>query len=82
MTAKYDTNPNLAALDDDYDVLMQYLTPSLTARPDVLIPDLAVRAQLLNIPKAQVPSIDKVYDFAIAQAVNAELDRSHWRPTA
>jgi hypothetical protein len=54
----------------------------LTAPADALIPDLAVRAQLLNIPKTEIPSIDKVYDFAIAQAVNAELDRSHWRPTA
>jgi len=54
----------------------------LTAPADALIPDLAVRAQLLNIPKAQIPAIDKVYNFAIAQAVNAELDRSHWRPTA
>jgi NitT/TauT family transport system substrate-binding protein len=82
ITAKYATNPNLTALGEDYDVLMEYLTPSLTARPDVLVPDLAVRAQLLNIPKAQIPPIDKVYDFSIAQAVGAELDRSRWRPTA
>jgi ABC-type nitrate/sulfonate/bicarbonate transport system substrate-binding protein len=82
ITAKYDTNPNLVALAGDYDVLMQYLTPSLTAPTDALVPDLAVRAQLLNIPKAQIPPIDKVYDFSIARAVNAELDRSRWRPTA
>jgi NitT/TauT family transport system substrate-binding protein len=82
ITGKYEKDPNLTALGQDYDVLMQYLTPSLTAPADALIPDLAVRAQLLNIPKAEIPPIDKVYNFAIAQAVNAELDRSRWRPTA
>ena len=81
-TGKYQKDPNATALGQDYDVLMQYLTPSLTAPADALVPDLAVRAQLLNIPKAQIPSIDKVYNFAIAQAVNAELDRTRWRPTA
>jgi NitT/TauT family transport system substrate-binding protein len=82
ITGKYEKDPNLTALGQDYDVLMQYLTPSLTAPADALVPDLAVRAQLLNIPKAEIPPIDKVYNFAIAQAVNAELDRSRWRPTA
>jgi ABC-type nitrate/sulfonate/bicarbonate transport system substrate-binding protein len=82
ITGKYEKDPNLTALGQDYDVLMQYLTPSLTAPADALIPDLAVRSQLLNIPKAEIPPIDKVYNFAIAQSVNAELDRSRWRPTA
>lgn len=82
ITGQYQKDPNMTALAADYDTLMQYLTPSLTAPASDLVPDLAVRAQLLNIPKAQIPPIDKVYDFSFAQAVNAELDRSHWKPTA
>jgi NitT/TauT family transport system substrate-binding protein len=81
-TGKYQKDPNVTALGQDYDVLMDYLTPSLTAPADALVPDLAVRAQLLNIPKTQIPPIDKVYNFSIAQSVNAELDRTRWRPTA
>jgi ABC-type nitrate/sulfonate/bicarbonate transport system substrate-binding protein len=81
-TGKYQKDPNVTALGQDYDVLMEYLTPSLTAPADTLVTDLAVRAQLLNIPKTQIPPIDKVYNFAIAQSVNAELDRTRWRPTA
>jgi ABC-type nitrate/sulfonate/bicarbonate transport system substrate-binding protein len=82
ITAKYGTAPDLNALAGDYDVFMQYLTPSLTAPPSALMPDLAVRAEMIGIEKAQIPPIDKVYDFRVAQAVNAELDRAHWRPTA
>lgn len=80
ITAKYSTAPDMSALAGDYDAFMQYLTPSLTAPPNALIPDLEVRAQLLGIPKAQIPPIGNVYDFRIAQTVNAELDRAHWRP--
>jgi hypothetical protein len=81
ITAKYGTT-DLNALAGDYDAFMQYLTPSLTASLNDLIPDLTVRAGLFGIPKAQIPAIDKVYDFRVAQAVNAELDRERWRPTA
>jgi hypothetical protein len=72
----------MSALAGDYDAFMQYLTPALTAPLNALTPDLAVRAELLGIPKAQIPPIDKVYDFRFAQTVNAELDRARWRPTA
>ncbi len=82
ITAKYGTAPNMAALVADYDDVMHYLTPSLSAPPEILGADLAVRAQLLNIPKAQIPPVDKVYDFRFVRAVNAELDRSHWKPSA
>ena len=82
ITGKYQKDPNMTALGQDYDTLMQYLTPSLTAPAADLVPDLAVRAALLNIPKAQIPPIDKVYDFSFAQAVDAELDRTRWKPAA
>lgn len=83
ITAGYaPTAANTTALAADYDDLMRYLTPTLTASPDDLVPDLKVRAQLLGIPAAQIPPIDKVYDFHFVQAVNAELDRTRWRPTA
>jgi NitT/TauT family transport system substrate-binding protein len=82
ITAKYGTAPDMSALAGDYDAFMQYLTPSLTAAPNTLVADLGVRAELFGIPKAQIPPIDKVYDFRVAQAVNAELDRARWRPTA
>lgn len=81
ITSKYGTT-DMNALAGNYDAFMQYLTPSLTAPPNTLLADLAVRADLLGIPKAQIPPIDKVYDFRAAQTVTAELDRAHWRPTA
>jgi NitT/TauT family transport system substrate-binding protein len=48
--------------------------------PDAQAKELAVRAELLNMPPDKIPPIDKVYDFSIVKEVIAELKAENWRP--
>jgi NitT/TauT family transport system substrate-binding protein len=65
----------------DYDEFMQEMTRDWTVDDALIQSDLNVRAGLLNIPKDQVPPIAKVYDFSLVRAINAELDKSRWKPS-
>ena len=65
----------------DYDELMQEITRDWTVDDALIQSDLTVRAGLLSIPKEQIPPIAKVYDFSLVRTINAELDKSHWKPT-
>lgn len=80
IVAKYTTPPDPAAAEH-YDELMQTLTKDGTAANDVLREDMFVRASVLEIPRDQVPPLDKAYDYDFVRAANADLDRSHWIPT-
>ena len=51
------------ALAADYDDLMHYLTPTLTARRTTLVPDLKVRAQLLGIRRRRFRRSTKSMTF-------------------
>lgn len=68
------------ASEVEYGYFMHAVTPDLTLGDENLASDLAVRAGLLDLPKEKVPPLDKIYDFSIVRAVNAELDASHWKP--
>jgi hypothetical protein len=59
---------------------MRSTTRDLTFPSDLLAADLAERATLIGLPRESVPPLDKVYDFSLAHAVNAELDSTHWKP--
>ena len=64
----------------DYDDTISTATEDGTA-PDALIAkDLAVRAQLLELPPDKVPPPDQVYDYAPLRQVTAALDASGWKP--
>jgi NitT/TauT family transport system substrate-binding protein len=80
MVGKYQQTTNAHATALDYDELVRALTPDLTSKDEFLESDLGVRAAMLNMPSDQIPPLDKVYDFAIVRAVNAELNASHWKP--
>jgi ABC-type nitrate/sulfonate/bicarbonate transport system substrate-binding protein len=67
--------------DFDYDEFMEEMTRDWTVDDALIQSDLNVRASLLNVPKEQIPPIAKVYDFGLVRAINAELDRSRWKPT-
>ena len=82
IAGKLQKSPSLSALAEDYDQLIRGASPSLTVGDDVILADLAIRAQLLKIAKDQIPPVNKVYDFSLVRSVNAELDASRWKPTA
>jgi NitT/TauT family transport system substrate-binding protein len=68
------------AVETGYDAAVKSLTTDYTVNDAVIVPDLTVRAGLLDIPKDQIPPVNKIYDFTLAHQINAELDASHWKP--
>jgi hypothetical protein len=78
---KYDPAEALPAQSIDYDEFMHGRTSDLTVKPEFAQADLELRAGLLQVPKDQLPTLDKVYDFSLVRSVNAELDASRWKPT-
>jgi len=64
----------------EYDYFMRAGTRDLTFSTAGLAADLAVRAAMIDLPPDQIPPLDKIYDFSLVRAVNAELDANRWRP--
>jgi NitT/TauT family transport system substrate-binding protein len=81
IVAKYNPSAQPHVLSDDYEEFMRGRTPDLTVKSQFAQADLDLRASLLNMPKEQIPALDKVYDFALVRSINAELDASRWKPT-
>lgn len=77
---KYNPSVPPQQVSDEYDEFMHGRTADLTVKPEFAAADLAVHAGLMNIPKDQLPPLDKIYDFSLVRSVNAELDASHWKP--
>lgn len=71
-------DPKLVAFD--YDEAVTTLTKDGSVPDNVLRPDLEVRASLIDIPTDKIPPLDRIYDYSIVRAANAELDASHWTP--
>lgn len=69
-----------SAIEAAYDQESKAFTRDYTMTDAEVMPDLAVRAALLGMPKDKIPPINKIYDFTLAHQVNAELDASHWKP--
>jgi NitT/TauT family transport system substrate-binding protein len=72
------SDPSLAVLD--YDQTIPLLTKDGTVPDDVLKRDMEVRASILEMPKEQIPPIERAYDYRFVRQANAELDRSRWTP--
>ena len=81
LVTKYNPSEQMSARAEDYDEFSRGRTSDLTVKAQFAQADLDLRSALLNMPKEQVPPLDKVYDFTIVRSINAELDKSHWKPT-
>ena len=79
---KYNANVDPTILTVDYDETIPILTKDGTVPDDVLRADLEVHAQMMDIPKSQVPPLSKAYDYTFVREVNAQLDRTRWKPQA
>jgi ABC-type nitrate/sulfonate/bicarbonate transport system substrate-binding protein len=71
---------DVVAVEKGYDMAVRAFTRDYTVSDSVILPDLIVRAGLLDIPKDKIPPVNKIYDFTVAHQVNAELDASRWKP--
>ena len=69
------------ASEVEYEYFMHASTRDLTFANDLIAADLAVRADLLGLSKDKLPPIDKIYDFTLVRAINAELDAARWKPS-
>jgi ABC-type nitrate/sulfonate/bicarbonate transport system substrate-binding protein len=69
------------ASEVEYEYFMHASTRDLTFANDLIAADLAVRADLIGLPKDKIPPIEKIYDFTLARTINAELDAAHWKPS-
>lgn len=72
---------DVAAVEKGYDLAVKAFTRDYTVSDREILPDLTVRAGLLDIPKDKIPPVSKIYDFTLAHQINAELDASRWKPT-
>jgi ABC-type nitrate/sulfonate/bicarbonate transport system substrate-binding protein len=72
---------DVRAVEKGYDLAVKAFTRDYTVGDAEILPDLTVRAGLLDIPKDKIPPVSKIYDFTLAHQINAELDASHWKPT-
>jgi NitT/TauT family transport system substrate-binding protein len=69
------------ASEVEYAYFIHASTRDLTFSNDLIAADLAVRADLIGLPKEKIPPIDKIYDFSLVRAINAELDATRWKPS-
>lgn len=67
VAAEYDTLRTLMALDGTID-------------PDVQNNEIALRAQMMGLPKDKLPARDTVFDFSFAERVNKDLATKGWKP--
>jgi NitT/TauT family transport system substrate-binding protein len=80
--SKFEKDADPAGMSVEYDELMRVFTRDFTVNNDLVASDLAVRAALMGLSRDQVPPVNKIYDFSIVRAVNAELDAGRWKPVA
>ena len=63
-----------------YDELRKVMAEDATISPDAQATEIALRADMLGMPKDKVPPASAVFDFSWVEKVNAELKASGWVP--
>ena len=71
---------NAAAIGTEYDNLIDSLTTTGTIPKDAQALDIALRAEMLELPKDKVPPPSGVFAFSFAEKALAELKAAHWQP--
>ena len=72
------TPENVAA---EYDQLRELMAPGSKIDPDVQTNEIALRGQMLGLPKAKLPPNSAVFDFSWADRVAEQLKTEGWTPT-
>jgi ABC-type nitrate/sulfonate/bicarbonate transport system substrate-binding protein len=63
-----------------YDELRKVMAEDATIPPDAQATEIALRADMLSMPKDKIPPAAAVFDFGWVEKVNAELKASGWQP--
>jgi hypothetical protein len=71
---------NAEAIATEYDNLIDSLTDTGTIPPGAQALDVALRAEMLGVPKDKAPPPSAVFDFGFAEKALAELKAAHWQP--
>ena len=71
---------NAEAVGAQYDNLIDSLTPDGTMPNEAQALDIALRSEMLGVPKDKVPPPGGVFDFSFASKAIAELKAAHWQP--
>ena len=82
VVGKYNPSIDSSVSSADYDVTMPLLTKDGTVADDVLRAYLEVQAQVLGLPKEQIPPVSRAWDYTLVREANAGLDKTRWQPTA
>ncbi|MGA2393435.1 MAG: ABC transporter substrate-binding protein [Candidatus Lustribacter sp.] len=80
IVAKYQKDPAPSRLAADYDLFLRAFVPTLSITKDVAAKDLAVRATMASVAPAEIPAVERTYDFSLVRSIDTELDASHWKP--
>lgn len=81
IVSKYNHVTDAHVADFDYESAVATLTKDGSVPDDLLRADLVVRASLLEMTPDKIPPVDRIYDYSIVRAANAELDATHWTPS-
>ena len=71
---------NADAVGKEYDNLIDSLTDTGTIPKDAQALDIALRAEMLELPKEKVPPASGVFAFGFAEKALAELKAAQWQP--
>jgi ABC-type nitrate/sulfonate/bicarbonate transport system substrate-binding protein len=69
-----------AAVGSEYDNLIASLTDTGTMPQAAQTLDVALRAEMLGVPKDKVPPASAVFDFSFAEQADAALKAADWQP--
>lgn len=63
-----------------YDELRKVMAEDGTISPEAQKAEIELRGDMLGMPPAKIPPTSAVFDFSLADRVNAELKASGWKP--
>ncbi|HUK61496.1 MAG TPA: ABC transporter substrate-binding protein, partial [Stellaceae bacterium] len=65
----------------DYDDVVKTLTKDGSVPPQVQQTEVEARAEILNLPKSEIPPLERMFDFSFVRKANASLDAEGWKPS-
>ena len=74
-------NDDRHSTEVDYDDVVRTLTKDGSVPTQVQETEVEARAEQLGLPKAQIPPLERMFDFSFARKANTSLDAAGWKPS-
>ena len=68
------------AVSGEYDQLRELMAPDSIISPEAQATEIALRGDMMNVPKDKLPAPTNVFDFGFAARANAHLHAEGWKP--